>query len=136
MLKTYTLPFHKAAKNVAGDIDWKKSDMALQDIFDEKKSMLVNTSSLIVEAMETTQTPSVESFVALDGNLTLQQNNEPLPAEEGNDEIPQPLHDDLDPFLTLDGDDYLLDDEDLRGRQKHDIFHQFKALPIRKLDPG
>lgn len=136
-------PFsYRAARNIEGDTNWKKKSMTLQDIYEEGKSMLVNTSSLVVEAVTTSQqttSKSAESFVASEGTLEQysSEEDEAMPEEQDNELSQEHLQDEIDPFLIFEGDDYYLDegDDDLRGRQKHDIFHQFKALPLGKLEP-
>lgn len=64
--------------------------------------------------------------------LTLEQ------AGENSKTIEHTREDSNDPFLIFEGhEDYDTDDEQLRGRQKHDVFHRFQALlvPMNKNDP-
>eukprot|EP00957_Ditylum_brightwellii_P206561 15349005-Ditylum_brightwellii.AAC.1 len=112
--------------NEDGVESWKKEDKLLGDMIGE--DIVVNISQLIVTVDGNVTTIDTEADQILERN--------PVDSTQV-DEVPTYGENDPDPFLTYADDIEPLfnDDEVYRSRQKEDIFHQFKNLPLMKTEP-
>ena len=104
----------------------KKEDKRLGDMVGEE--ILVNISQLIVTVDGNATTIDTEVDQILERNSVDSTQVDEVPTYGENDPDPFLIYaDDIEPLFD--------DDEVYRSRQKEDMFHQFKNLPLMKTEP-
>ena len=113
---------YKKNVNNAEDEDWNRSNVNLQDLSQHNKTILVHTSSLVVTL------PFGPSLNSANPNEQLTTTSTNITHDSNASSS--------DPILTFsDNVDDPNEDDAPRNRQKTDMFHRFKALPVDKSDP-